>query len=99
VILNAVEVFIAEFEAGPAFLDPHQTRFDGVRFNVIYADRFVFYIKSDRRPCPASLVVGTLSKTRPVITVRRSWLESQERAIMQGVARLHPKAFPPAPSR
>lgn len=91
---DAVEVVIAEFEPGTPFLDPHQTRFDSVRFNLIYANRFVFYIKTDKRPCPAHLEVAALSNKRPVTTVRRLWHESKERAVMQSIVRQHPSAFP-----
>lgn len=91
---GSIEIAIAEFDGAQGILDPHQTRFDGVRFNLIYADRFVFYIKTDRRPCPEFLVEGLVRPERPVITIPRSWYQSKERDLMQRIARSHPKAFP-----
>jgi len=91
---SSIDIAVAEFEGAQGFLDPHQTRFNGVRFTVLYADRFVFYITTDQRPCPEFLAEHLIGNERPVITIPRSWQRSKERQLMQSIARLHPKAFP-----
>lgn len=89
-----VEAAIAEFDEVGGFIDPHQTRFEGVRFSVIYADRFVFYLKTDRRLCPSPLSEILLRSERPVFSLPRQWRGSKERDLLQRIARSHPNAFP-----
>jgi hypothetical protein len=45
--------WLAEFDVpSPPYLNPHSTRFDGVRFLVLYAARFIFYLKTDQKKVP-----------------------------------------------
>lgn len=92
--LGSVEAVIAEFDETEGTLDPHQTRFEGVRFSLIFADRFVFYVKTDRRSCPAFLADSVVRHNHPVITIPRSWKDSKERKVLVQVARSNAKAFP-----
>lgn len=91
---GSVEVAIAEFEHHGGTLDPHQARFDGVRFSLIYAERFIFYVKTDRRRCPSFLTECIVRPGRPVVTIPRSWKASKERQLLTNIARSNPKAFP-----
>jgi hypothetical protein len=89
-----VQVAIAEFDNHQGMLDPHQTRFDGIRFSLIYAERFVFYVKTDRKPCPSFLVEGILDPQKAVVTIPRNWHQAKEKRLLQKIAQLNPKAFP-----
>ena len=91
---GSIQVAIAEFDNNQGMLDPHQTRFDGVRFSLIFAERFVFYVKTDRRPCPSFLVEGLVEPEKAVVTIPRAWNESKEKKLMQKIAQANPKAFP-----
>lgn len=91
---GTVEVVIAEFDAVQGVLDPHQTRFEGVRFSLMFGERFVFYVKTDRRQCPSFLAEGIVRPGRPVLTIPRSWENSKERKLMVQIARMNPNAFP-----
>jgi hypothetical protein len=89
-----VECVLGEFDNDdvPA-LDPHATRFDGVRLWLIYADRFIFYVKVDRRPMPNFLNIQNLRKHKVVYSVVRNWEKSKERSVLQNIARANPGAF------
>ncbi|MHB1104487.1 MAG: hypothetical protein ACYC0C_17280 [Devosia sp.] len=81
-----IEVLIAEFEPSiGGFLNPHRTRFSGVRFLVLYAARFVFYLKTDQQPAPAELAAAQLTTGQPVRLIIRQFDNSKEAAIMRGM--------------
>jgi len=85
---------LGEFDRGDVgALNPHATRFDEVRFWLIYANRFILYIKTDRRVTPELLSECIISKGRPVISVVRSFEQSKELPILQRVVRANPRAF------
>jgi hypothetical protein len=45
---------IAEFDqADVPQLNPTYTRLAGIRFLVLYANRFIFYLKVDKKPTPS----------------------------------------------
>jgi hypothetical protein len=89
-----VQTLLAEFDKKDAsILNPHQTRTDGVRFWVIYANRFILYTKTDRQGAPGSLAPLTLMKGRVVTSVVRPWEGSKEYPLLARIAAAHPKAF------
>lgn len=73
------DAVVAEFDTeGGGFLNPRHTRFGGVRFVLIYANRFAFYLKVDRRPMPATFRLFALTRRAPVMTIVRDYLASKE---------------------
>ncbi len=78
------DAVIAEFDENTVgFLNPHQSRFDGVRFMVIYAGRFVFYLKLDKRQMPFSFRTHSLRISGVVRTVVRDYSRSKEFNVMR----------------
>ena len=91
---EGIGTVMAEFDQDDVpMLDPHKTRTDGVRYWVLYGDRFVFYLKADKRATPQSLRRFALEETGVVMTAVRKWQGSKERAIMQNIAGRNPNAF------
>lgn len=91
---RGIEATLAEFDRYEVpILDPHQTKTEGVRYWVIYGDRFVFYLKTDQRPTPISLRPLALTDGQPVISVVRSWLTSKEFTIQRKLAYKNRGAF------
>lgn len=84
--LSHFDAVVAEFDAnGGGFLNPHHTRFGGVRFVLIYANRFAFYLKVDQRPMPETFRVFALTHRGPVRTVVRDYLASKEFGVVRMV--------------
>ena len=89
-----VQMLLAEFDkADVSILNPHSTRTDGVRFWVIYANRFIFYTKTDRQKTPADLSKFILGKEREVTSIVRSWEGSKEYPLLAKIAAANPNAF------
>jgi len=92
---HSVQPILSEFNKNDiAFLNPHQTRTDGVRFWVIYANRFILNIKTDRQCTPKELDDVALKKESPALSTVRSWEGSKEYPIMVKLAKANPNAFP-----
>jgi hypothetical protein len=90
-----VQALLAEFDkSNTATLDPHSTRTDGVRFWVVYARQFVFYLKLDSQAMPAALTELSIEPGKPIISVVRDWNGSKEMAVMQKIVLANPAAFP-----
>ena len=99
--LGPIDVLLGEFDKdGVAMLNPHPTRIDQINFWVIYASKFIFYLKADQRACPADLQTYKLQKGKDVAAVVRSWMESKERPVIVKMAKRNANAFrPPTPAR
>jgi hypothetical protein len=79
-----VSAFLAEFDVpSPPYLNPHRTKIEGVNFLVIYAARFIFYLKLDKRPTPRAFDALQIRPGRPVVALVRSWHSSKEKQIMR----------------
>lgn len=92
--LQSVDVALAEFDKNALdFFDPLSARFDGVLVWLIYANRFIFYIKASQLAMPTSLEPVTLRPGKPVITAVRRWGASKEFGIAQDLVRTNPNAF------
>jgi hypothetical protein len=92
--LDPIDVVLGEFDKdGAAMLNPHRTRFGDINFWVIYASKFIFYLKVDQGRCPPDFTAYKLQKDQKVAAVLRSWMESRERDVMVGLARRNPNAF------
>ncbi len=91
---TGIEVMLGEFDkADPATLNPHATRFDKIRFWLIYANRFILYVKTDKRVTPNSLNECIIRKGRPVVSIVRSFDQSKELPVLQNLVRANPHAF------
>lgn len=91
-----IPAILGEFSSeNPPVLDPHSTCFEGVRFWVIYANRFIFYIQTDKRRTPSQFRPFCVKPKAPLISIVRSWDKSKELAVLTGVARANPGAFRP----
>jgi hypothetical protein len=90
-----LDCIIAEYDkADVPQLDPAYTRLDGVRFVVLYASRFVFYVKVDKRQTPNEFQEFCLSIGRPVLSLVRRWDTTKEsRIIMKLVASMQRPPF------
>lgn len=77
--IGSFDAIIAEFdEDAVGFLNPHHSRFDGIRFMVIYAGRFVLYLKLDKRQMPYTFRASALRLAGAVHTVVRDYSRSKE---------------------
>ena len=84
-----IKMFMAEFDIpNPPFLNPHYIRMSGVNFLLVYASRFIFYLKLDQKKTPSDFQFAELRSGEPVITVVREWETSKERAAISSVAKL-----------
>lgn len=89
-----IRAVLAEFDVAQVpMLDPHQTRDEGVRFWVIYADRFIFYMQADKRTMSEPMRLRALEAGKPVTSIVRSWHNSKERRILIKIAQSNPGAF------
>lgn len=81
---SPIDCWLAEFETDDVpFLNPHQTRFSGVRVAVIYAGRLVFYVKLDKRKVPPEFEKLRLVAGRPVYSVVRNFRDGKEAPLMR----------------
>ena len=67
-------------------LDPHDARHDGVRIWHLYANRFCFYIRTDKKPAKHYELLG-LSNRGPVRVLARDLMKSKELDALRRVAR------------
>jgi hypothetical protein len=94
---DRVDVQLAEFDNPDCpFLDPHSLKMDGVRYWLVYANRFMFYIKLDRRKTPPILSTLSLRSRSDVVSVVRRFDSSKERSVMKNIALANPNAFAPS---
>jgi hypothetical protein len=90
----AIPTILGEFDSDDVpILDPYFTRIGGVRFWVIYANRFVFYIQADRQRTPSEFTSFCLKAGQPLISLVRSWENSKELPALRTVAQANPNAF------
>lgn len=89
-----VETMLAEFDRqDPPNLDPHLMREEGVKYWLIYANRFILYLKADNQPTPKVFEAITIQKDSPVRSVMRQFGQSKEQQVIQGVVKANPNAF------
>jgi hypothetical protein len=71
--------FIAEFDQNEVpFLNPQYSTMDSVKFLVIFASRFTFYLKVDKRPLPHYFEPFRIDPSRVVTTYLRKWEGSKQ---------------------
>jgi hypothetical protein len=86
------ECIISEYDIDEvALLNPTNTRMGDLNFLALYANRFAFYLKLDKRPLPELLSGVTLMEGRPVISTVRPWTSSKEFKLLRKVAQANPK--------
>jgi hypothetical protein len=96
-----VQTLIGEFDTShSAILNPHKTRSgdDRIRFWVIYANRFIFYVKTDKRRTPEEFGQYVLTKGRIVTSIVRSFTDSKEFPLLKKLATLNQGAFNKPPN-
>jgi len=91
-----VGTLLAEFDVPDvAILNPQSTRFDGVNFWVLYANRFIIYLKVDQRPMPGYFAELELRAGRCTASIIRSLNDSKELGVLKKLAFANPTAFGP----
>ena len=71
--------------AESVMMDPFAERWDGVRSYRFYLDRFVAYIKVDRRPLPEQLAKAALTPEGPLHVVSRQLAASKDFRVAQHI--------------
>lgn len=85
---SCLDVLLAEYDLPTVpTMDPHETRFDGVRFWWLGADRFEFYIRTDKKVTPNALRNISLFSREKAFSIVRSWRESKQRAVAQDLTK------------
>jgi hypothetical protein len=74
-----------------AQLNPTNTRLGDLNFIVLYAHRFAFYMKLDKRPLPLELREASLAYDRPVLSIVRPWTATKEFKLLAKVVKANPK--------
>lgn len=82
-----IDAAVTEFGESVPFLGPYRDRFDGVNYWVVSANRFMFWVKVDRRSLVGLLKGLSLRSTGCVHSVLRDWDGSKQRDAMKQVAR------------
>jgi hypothetical protein len=86
-----IDVFMAEFDRKDfGFGNPYSTRFDGVKFLLIQANRFLFYLKIDQRRTPQYLQPSLLRKGAPVLSLVLEWRGSKQAMAMMDLVQKAP---------
>jgi hypothetical protein len=78
-------IVLAKFPKPYGILDPHITRFEGVRFCQIYLAEYVTYIKVDRQKMPESFQGLELSGERPLVLLARDPAYSKDTRLMRSI--------------
>lgn len=87
-----IETVLGEFnEAYVPILDPHRIMMEGARYWVLYANRFTFYFKVDKRQSRGSMAEFALRPGAPVRAIFRCWRDSK--ALMADLARRYPNLY------
>lgn len=87
-----LDCFIAEFDQeGLPLLNPQYSRMEGVRFLVIFANRFTFYIKVDRQKTPEMFQKFIIRSGSPVLSYVRAWEGSKQKEAMRQLVWSNPK--------
>lgn len=82
--VKQIGVLICEFDRPhPPFLMPFQDRIDGLRVWRIYASRFIFVVKTDRRPFTSPFSELEITENRIIQSLVLPWDSSAERKSMQ----------------
>jgi hypothetical protein len=90
--LKSLDCFIAEFdERNVSFLNPQYSTMGGVKFVVIYANRFTFYIKADKRKIPDIFRPFAITNGQPVLSLVRTWIGSKQHEAMVKVVKSNPR--------
>ena len=78
-------IVLAKFPKTYGILDPHTTRFDGVKFYQIYLAEYVAYIKVDKRPLPESFQSLELNYDRSLVVLARDPANSKDTQVMRSI--------------
>ena len=94
--LAKIEVYLAEFDQKHiGWLNPHRHRLEGINIVQIYINRFIAYVKIDKRDFPAPFANCAIKKTGDLVVIMRDFSQSKEIELMKKMVKLHPNLFPP----
>ncbi|MGH7931324.1 MAG: hypothetical protein ACREQV_26445, partial [Candidatus Binatia bacterium] len=79
-------VLLAKFPKPIGILDPHTTRFEGIRFCQIYLAEYVAYIKVDKQKLPERFNGLELNNGQPLVLLVRDPANSKDTQLMRAVA-------------
>ena len=90
--LGEIDCLISEFDQRDvAFLNPQYSRMEGVRFVVIFANRFTFYVKVDRQKMPNIFKSFAIRAGKPVVSIVRQWEGSKQQDAMRQLVNSNPR--------
>ena len=90
--IKQLDCFIAEFDQEDLpFLNPQYSRMEGVRFLVIFANRFIFHIKVDKQKTPEMFREFIIKSGSPVLSYVRAWEGSKQKEAMRQLVWSNPK--------
>jgi hypothetical protein len=77
------DIFVTEFDKKDVpFLSPESIRIENVNMLRIPANRFVFYIKVDKRKSPLDMEEFAVGDNKPVLSIVQSWNDSREKQLV-----------------
>lgn len=93
-ILERFDICIAEFSEGyRGWLDPRMTKFEGVNTLLFYINRFMAYIKLDKRTFATPLKSNSMNNRDDIISISRKFNDSKEKKLMTKIVKKNPRAF------
>jgi hypothetical protein len=78
-------VILAKFPKPIGILDPHSTRFEGIRFCQIYLAEYIAYIKVDKQKLPETFKGLELNNGQPLVILARDPANSKDTQIMRSI--------------
>ena len=77
------DIFVTEFDKKDVpFLSPESIRIDEVNMLRIPANRFVFYIKVDKRKSPHDMEEFAVADNKPILSIVQNWNDSREKQLV-----------------
>ena len=87
-------VCIARWSDSPdaaGMMDPYSTRFDGIKYYVVYLEHYIVYYKVDKQIPDETFRAIQLKPNAPLIAIARQLSKSKELKIMVNIAKTHAK--------
>ena len=88
----SISCLMAEFDRGDVpFLNPQYSRMEGIKFAVVFANRFTFYAKVDQQPLPDVFKQSEIKQGSLVTSIMREWETSHQKRAMLELVHQNPK--------
>jgi hypothetical protein len=89
---DEISCLISEFDQRDvAFLNPQYSRMDGVKFAVVFANRFTFYAKVDKKSLPEFFRQSEIKQGNSVTSILRDWEGSKQQQAMRQLVHQNPR--------